>query len=76
MPDGSAASPPGATTPPTKSWILSELKIADVRSPVTLIFGDDFQGYAEFTPRALQEQRVTAMLDELTAWASALKTLR
>jgi NAD(P)H-dependent FMN reductase len=56
--------------------ILGELKMADIRSPVTLIFGEDFQGYAEFTPRALQEQRVTAMLDELTAWASALKTLR
>jgi hypothetical protein len=47
-----------------------------VRSPVTLVFGDDFQGYAEFTPRGSQEQRVTAMLDELTAWASALKPLR
>ena len=56
--------------------ILGELKIADIRSPVTLLFGDDFQGYAEFTPRALQEQRVTAMLDELTAWASALQALR
>ena len=56
--------------------ILGELKIADVRSPVTLIFGEDFQGHAEFTPRDLQEQRVNAMLDELTAWASALRALR
>jgi hypothetical protein len=47
-----------------------------VRSPVTLIFGEKFQGYAEFTPRSLQEQRVTAMLAELTAWSSAIKTLR
>ncbi len=56
--------------------ILGEHKIADVRSPVTLIFGEEFQGYAEFTPRSLQEQRVTATLDELTAWSSAITTLR
>jgi hypothetical protein len=41
--------------------ILGEHKIANARSPATLIFGEEFRGNAESTPRSLQEQRVTAM---------------
>jgi Predicted flavoprotein len=56
--------------------ILGELKVADVRSPVALSFGDDFQGYTEFTPRQSQEGHVNTMLDELVSWGSALRALR
>lgn len=56
--------------------VMGELKIADVRSPVALSFGEDFQGYADFTPRDFQEQQVAALLDDLVAWGAALRTLR
>ena len=56
--------------------VMGELKVADVRHHVTLSFADDFRDYADFAPSAGQQENVTAMLDELLAWGSALKTLR
>lgn len=56
--------------------ILAEVKVADVRTPVTLRFGEDFAGYATLTPRASQRQAVQAMLDDLLSWGRALRTLR
>ena len=56
--------------------VLGELKVADVRSAVGLTFADDFEGYARFAPRDAQEAGVTGMLDELVAWATALRTIR
>jgi NAD(P)H-dependent FMN reductase len=56
--------------------VLGELKVADVRTQVALMFGDDFEGYTKFTPRAPQEQRLAMMLDDLTEWASAFRVLR
>jgi NAD(P)H-dependent FMN reductase len=56
--------------------ILGELQVADVRSSAALVFGEDFEGYAEFTPREVSRQRVTAMLDEVVAWGTALRGVR
>ena len=56
--------------------VMGELKVADVRHHVALSFANDFRDYAEFTPGTGQEENVTAMLDELLAWGSALKVLR
>ena len=56
--------------------VMGELKVADVRSAVALSVFDDFQDHAQFTPSVPQEESLSAMLDELTAWGVALKTLR
>jgi NAD(P)H-dependent FMN reductase len=56
--------------------ILAEVKVADVRTPVTLRFGEDFAGYNELTPRDSQQQAVQAMLDGLLSWGQALAALR
>ncbi|GAA3793749.1 NADPH-dependent FMN reductase [Streptomyces chiangmaiensis] len=58
--------------------VLSELKVATVRSSVALTIGEDFTGqtYTEFTPRDTHETYVTAMLDEVVTWGTALRTVR
>lgn len=59
--------------------IMGELKVADVRSQVTLSLEDDWQDYTDpttFMPGESQLDQVSAMLDDLTAWGAALKTLR
>ena len=56
--------------------VLGELKVADVRSAVSLCFGVDFEGFDAFTPRDVQRENVTGMLDELVAWARALRPIR
>jgi NAD(P)H-dependent FMN reductase len=56
--------------------ILSEVKVADIRTSITLRFGEDFAGYTTLTPRPNQHQAVQAMLDDLLSWGRALTTLR
>ena len=56
--------------------ILGELKVAGVRSAVALSVFDDFRDHTEFVPGPGHEENLTAMLDELVAWGSALKALR
>jgi NAD(P)H-dependent FMN reductase len=56
--------------------VLSDLKVADMRSAVTLTLVDDFQNYTQFTPNETQEKNLTVMLDELVARGAALGTLR
>jgi NAD(P)H-dependent FMN reductase len=56
--------------------VLAELKIADVRATVNLSLFTDFENFVTFKPGPQQERTVTAMLDDLTAWGEALKTLR
>lgn len=56
--------------------IMSELQIADVQAQVSLSFTTDFENYGVLKPLPHQETSVNAMLDQLIAWGSALKTLR
>lgn len=61
--------------------ILSELKVATVRSQVSLSLFADFTTTdqarpAEFTPGPHQTQALTTMLGEVVAWSVALKPLR
>ena len=59
--------------------VMGELKVADVRSQVTLVLAHDWQDYTDpttFAPGVMQEPAVTAMLDEVVAWGTALRTLR
>lgn len=55
--------------------IAAELKLADVRSQVGLNrFTDISDGTVEVGPRA--RERLSKMLDEITAWSEALRPLR
>lgn len=56
--------------------VLAELKVATVRSLVTLTLTEDFRDYTTFAPSADKEQAVHTMLDELIAWGGALRQLR
>jgi NAD(P)H-dependent FMN reductase len=56
--------------------VMAELQVADVRAQVALSLFTDFEEFSRFTPGAQQEQAVTAMLDQVVAWGSALKAVR
>lgn len=56
--------------------VMAELQIADVRAQATLTLADDFERYTTFKPRPGREKGVTTMLDQLVAWATALRTVR
>jgi NAD(P)H-dependent FMN reductase len=55
---------------------LSELKIAHVRSQVMLSLFTDFENMSVFKPDPRHEGEVTTMLDQVIAWANALKAVR
>ncbi|NRQ36177.1 NAD(P)H-dependent oxidoreductase [Nonomuraea sp. NN258] len=56
--------------------ILGQLHMATVTSQVALSLHTDFTDYTRFTPAERQELAVTAMLDKLIAWSTALRPLR
>ena len=56
--------------------IAGQLQIADVQAQVTLSFDGDFENYRDFRPAAHQEQRLTALLDQLVPWSRALEAVR
>lgn len=56
--------------------ICGELKISDVRTHPTLSLFTDFLNTSEFKPVELHLNNVNTMLEEVTAWSGALKTLR
>lgn len=55
---------------------MAEIRIADVRAQVMLSLHSDFENYTTFKPAPHHEKFVHAMLDDVIAWSSALKTLR
>jgi len=56
--------------------VLAEVQIATVRNQVLLSMYTDFESFSVFKPDSRKEGSVNEMLDQLTAWGSALKTLR
>jgi NAD(P)H-dependent FMN reductase len=56
--------------------VMGELQIADVRAQVALSLFTDFENFTVFKPAPAHEKSVNAMLDQVVAWGSALKTLR
>lgn len=56
--------------------VMGELQVADVRAQVALSLFTDFEDMTTLNPGTHQDQTVHAMLDQLIAWAGALKTLR
>src|SRR5438093_1566235 len=56
--------------------VLAEVQIATVRNQVLLSMFTDFENFSVFKPAPQHEKSVNAMLEQVTAWGSALKTLR
>jgi len=56
--------------------VTGELQIADVRAQVMLNLQDDFENYSVFKPRSRHEDNANTLLDQLTAWAEVMKTVR
>ena len=56
--------------------VMGELQVADVRAQVMLSLFTDFENFTTFKPAAVHEKSVNAMLDQVIAWGTALKTLR
>lgn len=56
--------------------VAAELQMADVRAQVMLSLFTDFQDMSVFNPDPRHEGAVHTMLDQVIAWADALKPLR
>ena len=56
--------------------VMAELQIADVRAQVMLSLHDDFESYSTFKPRDHHVKSLATMLDQLTAWATAMQGVR
>ena len=56
--------------------ILSELQVAHVRQQMTFSLFTDFTDFTTFTPGPQHDDFLPLMLNQLEAWAGALKTLR
>jgi hypothetical protein len=47
-----------------------------VRQQVSFAFSSDFVNYKDFAPTGGQEAQLATQLDQLVAWAGALRTVR
>lgn len=56
--------------------VMAEIQIADVRAQATFNLSTDFENYTVFKPSEGKEKSVNGMLDQLVAWAEALRTVR
>ncbi|WP_419880487.1 NADPH-dependent FMN reductase [Peribacillus sp. B-H-3] len=56
--------------------ILGELLVADVRVHPALSLFTDFENGTDFKPKAVQEESVNQMLDQVVTWSKALFTIR
>lgn len=55
---------------------LAELQVATVRAQVGFALDRDFKDHTRFEPRPGHEQELNTMLDQLVAWATALRQVR
>ncbi|MDJ0457980.1 NAD(P)H-dependent oxidoreductase [Arthrobacter sp. NQ7] len=56
--------------------IAADLQMADVRAQVALPLASEFTNYTDFAPTEQATQALGPLLDQVEAWARALKTLR
>jgi NAD(P)H-dependent FMN reductase len=56
--------------------VMAELQIADVRAQVFFSLYNDFKDFTELRPNPQHEIAANTMLDQLVAWAGAMKLLR
>ena len=56
--------------------VMAEVKIATVRAQVGFSLYTDFEDFSIFKPHSRHESSVNTMLDEVSAWGGAMRTLR
>jgi len=56
--------------------VLAEVQVATVRAQLTLSMWTDFESFTTFRPTLQHEKSLGSVLDEVLAWAGALKSLR
>jgi NAD(P)H-dependent FMN reductase len=56
--------------------VLGEVQIADVRQQVSFSLATDFENYSVLAPTGPQEGQLATQLDQLVAWAGALRAVR
>ncbi|MGH7280790.1 MAG: NADPH-dependent FMN reductase [Polyangiaceae bacterium] len=56
--------------------VLAEVQVATVRAQTCLSLMTDFENFSTFKPAANREKQVGVVLDQVTAWSGALKTIR
>lgn len=56
--------------------VMAEVQVADVRANVMLSLAHDFENFHDFKPLKGHQQTLNTMLDQLAAWAEALKSVR
>lgn len=56
--------------------ILAQIQVATVQQQVNFTLANDFEAYSTHKPGDAHEQNANTLLDQLTSWAGALKTVR
>jgi NAD(P)H-dependent FMN reductase len=56
--------------------IMAEVQVATVRNQVALSLFTDFENFTTFRPDPRHQKSLGGVLDQLVAWAGAMKTLR
>lgn len=56
--------------------ILAQIEVATVKQQVHFTLANDFEGYATHNPNDSHEKNANTLIDQLAAWAKALKTVR
>lgn len=56
--------------------VMAELQVATVRNQVMFSLFTDFENFSQFKPDPRNEQSLSAMLDQLIPWATALRSVR
>ena len=66
----------GARAVESLRLVMGELMIADVRAQVMLSLFTDFENYSTFKPADRHETSLNAVIDQVIAWSTALRTVR
>lgn len=56
--------------------VMAEVQVATVRNQVMLSLREDFEGYSRFKPREFHPRSLGQVLDQVVAWAGALRAVR
>jgi NAD(P)H-dependent FMN reductase len=56
--------------------VMAELMVADVRQQVLLSMFTDFENFSVFKPSAIHVQELNALLDQVIAWGTALRSVK
>lgn len=56
--------------------VLAQVQVATTQQQVNFTLANDFENYSTHKPGDAHEQNANTLLDQVTAWANALKTVR